>query len=273
MMIFSRLLRNRLVQTGLHSMFLVLMIIKGHAQEASFLPPSRCPSTLQDRIIGVDQNRILLQSGLQIRLADVRLPDQAPERDQAHAFLASLKGQDVEVSPASSKPDRWNVQEADLVLQQNQLPLSWALVDAGLAIVDIGEASALCRPDLLKVEREARGSKRGLWHNPVLLSAHDETALQQAAGRFVLVEGRVRSIAHKARISYINLGPDIKRHVTLVIYDPLRRNSLSRLNEMKGQQVLMRGILSTEPWPRLVIHSLELVELVKSDQIMFVPKQ
>jgi endonuclease YncB( thermonuclease family) len=271
MMIFSRLLRNRLVQTGFYSIFFV--ITGAYAQEVPSLPASRCPATLQDRITGVDQARIVLQSGLHIRLADIRLPDEAPERDQAYAFLASLKGQDVEVSPASSKPDRWNVQAADVVLQQTQLPLSWALVDAGLAIVDLGEASALCRPELLKVEREARGSKRGLWHNPVLLSAQDEAALQQAAGRFVLVEGRVRSIAHRGRISYINLGPDIKRHVTLVIYDPLRRNSLNLLNEMKGQQVRMRGILSTEPEPRLVIHSLELVELVKSDQIMFVPKQ
>jgi hypothetical protein len=273
MMLLSRLFRKK----GRFRVWIALLILTGfsyaHAQES--LPASRCSVTMQDRILRVEENIFHLQSGLSIRLADIRLPSSNPERDQALAFLQSLRGRDVNIGLSSSKPGRWNNSDADLILKEAGVPVSWALVDAGLALVDLGEMNALCRPGLLDVEDKARRDKRGVWQNPqsLMLSAQDEKALKDATDRFVLVEGTVRSIAHRARTSYMNLGSDIRRHVTLVIFDPLRRQHLEQMKEIKGKTVRMRGILSTEPGPRLILHSFELVELVKADEIMFVPKR
>jgi hypothetical protein len=77
--------------------------------------------------------------------------------------------------------------------------LAELLVGEGFAIVDAGQRSMLCRPELLGQEQPARGRRVGLWtsdrYRPV--AASDLGRLREMISRFALVEGVVRSVGER----------------------------------------------------------------------------
>src|SRR5690606_12544887 len=131
------------------------------------------------------------------------------------------------------------------------LNLSHGLVEAGLAVVDPGSSSMLCEPELLALEATARERSLGIWNDDRYKPVNAERAddLRDRIGRFVLVEGRIRSVGERAQRTYLNFGEHWAEDFTIVIPKKTWKQMESRgLNAaaLKGRRVRARGIL--EPW-------------------------
>lgn len=232
-----------------------------------------CPDeVVRDRIASVEASgEIALGSGARARLVDVRLAgpeDGAPAgRPGALAWLGSLAGQAVEVR-AAGPADRWGRVPARLALPETgAIDVAELLVSEGLALVDIGERDALCRPDLLAAEGKARAARRGLWaSSPFPLPAREPEALRAAAGRFALVEGRIVSVGERAARTYLNFGRDFARDFAAVIpkrqWDALKRSGIDAAR-LKGRQVRVRGIVEVRRAPTIEIVATDMLEVLE----------
>jgi endonuclease YncB( thermonuclease family) len=222
---------------------------------------SRCAPTREERLARVETDgRLVTEQGLILRLADIRFPDEKPGK-VALNWLESLKNERLTIGFAHEKPDRWGEPVSDVVLTSKAIPLNWALVDAGLAMVDAGEAPFLCRSGLLAVEETARREKRGLWQEKIIVSATDTKALEAAKERFVIAEGKVRSLSVRIRTSYVNLGEEITRHLTILVPDEIRRALPNGLERFQGQNVRIRGRLDLARGPRIRLDVPEMLEM------------
>ena len=142
-----------------------------------------------------------------------------------------------------------------------------ALVAAGhLRVVPVeGERDCVVR--LLPSEAEARAGRRGLWatasHAVVPARAED---LLPRVGRFVVSEGRVRSIGRSGGRIWLNFGDDFRRDFAVVMNDKdLDRFRAAGFDALaaKGVRVLVRGVVVQRDGPRMTIESPEDIERVE----------
>lgn len=220
-----------------------------------------------DRIAEVGlRGEIRLASGARILLDSLRWPEE-PEAGAARAWLEARRAQDLTVVPRGG-PDRWGRQRADLV--PDALPgdgepdLAGGLAAAGLAAVDPGEADALCRPALLRVEAGARARGLGLWRTP-LPEAQDGPGLRAREGRFVVVEARVRHVGERAARTYIDFVRRGEDGLTVTVSKRTWRRVLEHGLTgpgLAGRRVRVRGIVEIRRGPALDIAVPELVELL-----------
>lgn len=215
---------------------------------------------------------IVLGSDHRIVLADIRLPASAapggsagPDglsaraggpsaRPDGLAWLGTLAGQPVSVR-AVGAPDRWGRDAAVVALREGEarIDLAELLVAEGLALVDPGERDALCRPDLLALEAEARARRRGLWASGTTLVPADRAdLLRERNGRFAVVEGRVVSVGERRDRTYLNFGRDISRDFAAVVpkrtWLALKASGISA-ESLRGQTVRLRGVVEIRRAP------------------------
>jgi hypothetical protein len=213
-----------------------------------------------------------LASGRTLKLLDVRLP--AADDDNVRrplAWLQSLVGRRVAASTLAAG-DRWGRQAADVALLDEPSPIDIAdlLVAEGLAMVDAGDKSVLCRPELLIAERRARARRLGVWarkpHGP--FAAHDVARLKALTGRFALVEGVVRSVGERRQRTYLNFGRDWKDDMTVTIpkrtWTTLVERGLSAA-ALKGKRVRVRGVLEEWQGVAMEITAADMLEVLGQD--------
>ena len=171
--------------------------------------------------VGFRARQPVLASGRTIKLLDIRLPSDENDLKRPLAWLQSLGGRRVATASIVGGGDRWGRDAGDVTLLDEPAPINMAdlLVAEGFAMVDAGDRSVLCRPELLAEERRARTRRLGVWagdrHGPV--AAHDLVRLQAMIGRFALVEGVVRSVGERRERTYLNFGRDWKQDLTITI--------------------------------------------------------
>jgi nuclease-like protein len=213
-----------------------------------------------------------LASGRLVTLEGVRLAD-SEHREPALAWLRAHIGQAVLVAARSRAPDRWGRVPASLALADRpvRLDLAQGLVDQGLALADAGEADALCAPELLALEDSARGQGLGLWaadrYKPA--SADDSARIRALAGRFALVEGRIRSIGERPQRTYLNFGSDWANDFTITIpkrtWAALRARGLTA-RALSGRRVRGRGVIEIWRGPTMEIAVPDMLELLDPDR-------
>ncbi|HEX2554921.1 MAG TPA: thermonuclease family protein [Microvirga sp.] len=221
---------------------------------------------MEDRITGVaETGEVALASGRIARLADLRWPDAAPPRGAALAWLRERSGEAVMVRGGAA--DRWNRVPAQIAPTDASPPAGFArhLVERGLALVDPGEAEALCDPALLAVEAEARHERRGLWADERVLAADDPPALRRRIGAFAIVEGRVRSVGERERRTYLDFGRAWSENFTVTIpkraWTVLTAGGLSAA-ALRGRRVRVRGVIEEWNGPALTLQAPEALELL-----------
>lgn len=195
---------------------------------------------------------LVLASGRIVKLLAIRLPDTPERREEALAWLRGRVGEGVQVrSPPGL--DRWGRNPAQLSLLRESNPSDFAqgLVENGLALVDAGAAETLCQPTLLFFEAKARELSLGLWRDDRYKPIHSDQTdrLRERIGRFVLVEGRVRSVGERAQRTYLNFGEHWTEDFTIVIPKKTWKLMAERgldAASLRGQPLRARGIL--EPW-------------------------
>lgn len=204
-----------------------------------------------DVIAGLGEgSEVRLGGGRTLKLLDIRLPTEGGPRPSALAWLSTLTGAKVHVS-AVGQPDRWGRTAGSLTLEDGAIEVADLLVAEGFALVSSEERNALCRPELLALESRARAQRRGMWSDPgaAPVWAGDLPALQQRVGRFVLVEGEVRSVGERASRTYLNFGAFGAEGFTVTIpkrtWSSLRAQGISAQN-LRRRRVRVRGL--AEAW-------------------------
>ena len=261
-------------QPALCCLALLISPLSGAAQGA--LPRTAtspaCERARSDDVIASvsAHGELNLGSGRTLNLLDVRLPD-GSESKRPLAWLQSLSGRRVATSTLAAG-DRWGRQTGDVALLDEAAPIDMAdlLVAEGMAMVDAGDKGVLCRPELLAAERRARARRLGVWagerHGP--FAAHDLTGLKAAIGRFVLVEGVVRSVGERRERTYLNFGRDWKEDLTITIpkrtWAALAQRGLSAAT-LKGKRIRARGVLEEWQGVAMEITAADMLEVLGQD--------
>lgn len=218
-----------------------------------------------DRVEAVaGDGALALASGRLLRLADIRLAGGPAALER----LRAIGGQAVTVA-AEPVADRWGRHAGEIALGGRDLAAD--LVDAGLALVDVGGAAGLCRPGLLVRELDARRERRGLWGDPGEhpIWAGDTAALMARKGRFTILEGRVRTVGERRHRTYLNFGPDWSTDTTLVlprrVWDSLVRQGWSAA-ALRGKRVRARGLVEDWRGPSVEIATADMIEIWDVDR-------
>ena len=230
------------------------------------------------RVAAIDERlEIVLEDGRRLRLAGVEPPRGSPNdplrpvgvRDQLRAWLMAPDIR-VDLEALAAVPDRWNRLPARLFAPGGDgkpRSIAEAIVEAGLARVEIDALMRPCLRPLLALEAKARQEKLGLWSDPAfaLASASDRTALAARAGEVALVQGRVSGVSVAAARTYVNFGP-VR---TLDFAATVARNNLaafdksgSPLSSLTGKLVRVRGLLETRFGPQIELADPEALEIV-----------
>jgi hypothetical protein len=210
----------------------------------------------------------VLESGETARLSGIRIPEEPAWRAAASAWLKQRAGRSLLVQNALPL-DRWERRPARLVFADSpsRLDVAQGLVEAGLALVDPG-ADTFCRPELLALEETARERGLGLWGEDryKAVSVRQADALRGRIGRFVLVEGPVRSVGEREHRTYLNFGSDWTSDFTITI--PKRTWSLMlerglTAKALTGRTIRARGILEDRQGPALTVTVPEMIETIQ----------
>jgi hypothetical protein len=220
-----------------------------------------------DRLAGVSpEGDLQLASGRVARLVDLRLPDDAPAREAALAWLRGVAGGALALHAGPA--DRWGrilVRAAPEAVPSADF--GQGLVTAGLALVDPGEAESLCALALLQSEAEARRQRIGLWreemHHPI--AAEAEGRLQERIGRFVIVEGRIAQVGERGARTYLNFGRRWAEDFTVVLpkstWAKIMGQGHSALS-LRGRRIRARGVLEAWNGTALTIHAPEALQIL-----------
>lgn len=230
-------------------------------------PPGCIGEAHQDRLESMTpEGDLVLASERLAKLSSLRLPDESSYRLQALDWLKTRIGEPLLITAHGSR-DRWNrlPVRARTVKGSSIFDLGHGLVEAGLAIVDPGEAPAFCQPELLALEETARERRLGLWadgrYNPIPVDQTDR--LKERIGSFVIVEGRVRSIGERKQRTYLNFGGHWAEDFTIIIpkktWVQMAERGLST-ESLKGHIIRARGILQSWQGTALNLDSPEMIE-------------
>ena len=235
------------------------------------------PTSQGLRVAGVDERlEITLEDGRLLRLAGIERPRPSPAnpgrpaqaRDQLRGWLLRPDLR-VDLELLAAVPDRWNRLPARLFAPGGAgttQSVAEALVEAGLARVEIDPLARPCLRPLLALEAKARREGLGLWRDPAfaVASAADRAGLAARAGEVVLVEGLVSGVGAAGGRTYVNFGP-IR---TIDFAATVGRNNLAAfeksgvlLGALSGKVVRVRGLLETQFGPQIELADPEAVEL------------
>lgn len=213
---------------------------------------------------------------LEVRLAEV----DTPVPDETRAWLADqLEGRDVQLVYSGLRRDRYDRALAQVLVSRAAAGddgptvadwLQYRLVEAGLARVMSHADNQAQAPILLPAEARARRDRRGLWAQPDhhVRDAHPD-ARAQDVGSAQIVEGRVlEAVRLNSGRLYLNFGTDYRTDFTVRIDAPDSQAFLDAgltPEAMTGRRVRVRGWLSDENGPMIVIDHPARLELLEED--------
>lgn len=225
-----------------------------------------------------DGNRIVLDSGIVVRLIGTRAPAAAgqqpdaapdPHAAAAQAGLAALvAGKAVRLGLDGEETDRYGDMEAELFLDDPAGTwVEGALLAAGLVRVEPSPVNQRCTAEMLAAEAVARAAGLGIWGDPdySVRDANDPASLAGLAGRYELAEGRIVRVGTTARRDYLDFGYVWKDDVTATIgAKTLRQFSAAGIDptSFKGKRIRVRGWVEEHDGPAIEIESPAQIELL-----------
>jgi micrococcal nuclease len=191
---------------------------------------------------------LILDDGRAVILEGIRLPGaDRPAVPVTQQALQVLKQLAVETSlvltSAPPKQDRYGrirVQAFDHVW------LQMALLERGLARVEIAPDREECAPDLYEAEARARGASLGLWALPQYAVKAAATLSPGLAGSFQLVEGKVANVGVHDGRAFLDFQDDYRQGFSATVAPEDRkafRNAGFALEDLAGRHVRLRGVI------------------------------
>ncbi|MEH3119764.1 MAG: DNA-binding protein [Methylorubrum populi] len=231
----------------------------------------RPAASREDRLAGVGaRGELILASGGRAVLSDLRWPDDPALDAAARGRLLSFRDAPLVLTERGSE-DRWGRRRADGIAGGTEpVDLAGALIAAGLASADAGEADALCRPSLRALEEVPRAAGRGLWSGgPV--AATDASALNARAGRFAVVEGRILHVGERPGRTYLDFARRGETGLTVTVqkrtWRTLAEHGLSAAT-LRGRLVRIRGRVEIGRGPLIDLAGVEGIEVVEGERAL-----
>ncbi len=222
----------------------------------------------------VDGDSFVLDSGLEVRLAQIEAPRVRPGDTwgpQATASLERLiKGKRVELRYGGLRRDRRGRALAQVFIPQGfgrePVWVQTEMLKTGIARVHTYADNRSAIGELWGAEREARRAGRGVWSAPAYqVRFATPEALAGGIGSFQLAEGRVESAGQRGSVIFLNFGTDNKTDVTAVIPErafPLWRGGIGELLALQGRAIRIRGYVRNSNGPALWIDHPEQIEFI-----------
>jgi micrococcal nuclease len=222
----------------------------------------------------VDGDTFVLDSGLQVRLAQVEAPRVRP--GDAYGLQAStaleqlIGGKRVQLRYSGLRRDRRGRAIAQVFLPQtggrDAIWVQTELLRTGHARVHTYADNRASIAELWTAEREARRANRGVWAAPAYqVRFATPEALSGGIGSFQLAEGRVETATQRGKVIMLNFGTDNKTDVTAVI--PERAYSLwqggaASLLALEGRSIRIRGFVRNSNGPSIWLDHPEQIEYI-----------
>jgi len=207
------------------------------------------------------EGTLILSDGHAAVLEGLRLPPPS-EKIVYDRALALLRGSAMTgtvsftaTAPAKDRYGRLRVQGF------GQAWLQYALLEQGLARVQISPDRSECAPDLYEAETQARARHAGIWALPIN-RVRTPQALKGTAGTFQLVEGDVSNIGRADGRTFIDFG---EKRVFSAVIGPADRRAFRDFDfdELSGRQVRVRGIVQDyRGRPEIVLSNPAQIELL-----------
>lgn len=191
---------------------------------------------------------LILSDGRAAVLEGIRLPGAdrplAPLADQALKALRQLAVA-APLTLTSTPPERdhygrLRVQGFDHVW------LEAALLERGLARVEIAPDRDECAPDLYDAEAKARKTSLGLWALPQYAVKSALSLSPALAGSFQLVEGKVENVAVHDGRAFLDFEQDYRKGFSAFIAAEDRKTFRKAgfvLDDLVGRHVRLRGMV------------------------------
>jgi micrococcal nuclease len=197
----------------------------------------------------VDQDgALILEDGRAAILEGIRLPGAdrpaAPVAQQALQVLRQLAVETpLVLTSTPPKQDRYGsirVQAFDHVW------LQVALLERGLARVEIAPDREECAPDFCEAEAKGRAASLGLWALPQYAVKQAAVLSPGLAGSFQLVEGRVANVGVHDGRAFLDFRNDYRQRFSATVAPEDRkafRNADFALEDLAGRHVRLRGVI------------------------------
>ena len=225
----------------------------------------------------IDGDSLVLESGLEVRLAQIEAPRVRPGDTwgpQATRALSQLvAGQQVELRYGGLRRDRRGRALAQVYVVSgaggtSKLWVQQALLRAGVARVHTYADNRVDVALLWQAEREARRADRGIWTSPAYqVRFATPQALQGGLDSFQLVEGKVTRVGQRGKVVFINFGTDPATDVTAIVPEralPLWSGGLGDLQSLKDQTIRVRGLVRNANGPSIWLDHPEQIEFIIS---------
>ena len=195
----------------------------------------------QDGALILDDGRAAILEGIRLPGAD---HPATPAALQALQVLRQLAlGTSLVLTSTPPRQDRYGrirVQAFDHVW------LQVALLERGLARVEIAPDREECAPDLYEAEARARAASSGLWALPQYAIKQAASLNAGMAGSFQLVEGKVVNVgAHDGR-AFLDFRDDYRQGFSATVAPEDRkafRTAGFALEDLAGRHVRLRGVI------------------------------
>lgn len=234
--------------------FLVLALVPlGASAQSCDLEPAR--EGVVARV--VDAETVALDDGETVRLVGALAPSapawwkgEAPWRAEVRtreALERLVRGRAVRLATGARERDRHNWLLAQLFLAEGEGDpwVQGRLVDAGLARSYSLPGNTACLRALQKREAAARERRSGIWRDPFykVWQAKETDALLKRRYSFEVVEGRVVSVAHLRKWTFVNFGADYRSDFTVAVAAGDRQGFAPEieLEALEGQRLRVRG--------------------------------
>ena len=222
----------------------------------------------------LDGDSFVLDSGLEVRLAQIEAPRVRPGDTWGAQATASLermlKGKKVELRYGGLRRDRRGRALAQVFISQgigkDDVWVQSELLKAGTARVRTYADNRGAIAQLWGAEREARRANRGVWSaGAYQVRFATPEALQGGIGTFQLAEGRVESASQRGSVIFLNFGTDNKTDVTAVIPErafALWPGGAADLLALQGRSIRVRGYIRNSNGPSLWLDHPEQIEYI-----------
>lgn len=225
----------------------------------------------------IDAETIALEDGSEVRLIGALPPNRfdgpaaGPLEARAREALEVLvQGRRIELRYGGRHRDRYgrHLAHAFALDGDKNVWVQGQLLEAGYARAYALPGNDACLKDMIEKERQARRDSRGMWANSYQFVRNSDQVreLLAARGRFILVEGRVHTVAERGGRAYLNFGRDWRRDFTASAPPGLlRRNAeaVTFLRSLEGRGVRVRGWLERRNGPYIEIASLADIEVLE----------
>ena len=212
----------------------------------------------------VDGATLLLKDERVLRLVDIDVPSRGTRAAEAKEALAALiEGQALSVKFAGTATDRQGRVLAELYA--GPLWIQGELLRRGFARVAGTADHRIGLPEMLRLERQARRYRRGLWADAAFAIVPAADAGRHA-GSFALVTGTVARVVSNSSGMLLVFGADQHEGLVLTLApDVVKLIRASGLDPaaLANTAVLARGYIDGTRRPTIAITFPEQIEIVR----------